>query len=874
MAEKQSIKRFIVRDPHGHIEHEDSFSVVGEVHVDIVPGCGEPYAESVYVNGILTITIHNIEGNGIASFEQVESSEADGGVNTWRLTDDTGSQYDLTLRNGTKGEKGDTGKQGEQGPQGDSVIVGEGDMPLAHTMGYSTEKAISQKGMTGAINERTSYVSKAWIDSDINSSTPWWPLMSNDTFASMTSNYSGRRIEIDDSDKGKTIKITKNGESPAIIALLKTWPSSSNKTADYCENTSRIVVDNSQFITKIPEDCKYIYVAYKENGIEVTPAAIEIEIYIKDKIAKIEEFENTIKSEIGEQNKKLSIIEKEWDSESWGSDVFWYILENVYRPTTANYYARLAKIDNFAGKAIEITAGGYNARFAFLKSRPTASGQAAEYCEGTTLNTLVAGNTVSLEIPGDCVYLYVDYKYGGNINIPEYVAIKENINEVVKDLREKKGDIVYLSANGNDDYDGKSITSPKATFAAAMNAGGIVMTVVLLSDIDEVMNLSLWNGQKKHVTIQASKDARARVKVGKILTGLTEYQNGVYKWTPGEGESLPSGSHKWLWQHDLPDAQTQIIEEERHPLQRGRIYRRLSTRIMPVNSLAELTNSEIPCWVVDNGSLYVKVAEGSNIGQNPIIVPGDNDSAIIGAAYDVTLLNVEAWYGNIKTGSGSYNFKAEDCAARYCTGSGAWQIDDSMCVKLIRCEADSTTMPSTSTGDGFNLHPTNAQDVYAKGGTHTLIDCWAHDCRDDGYSDHARAEGTIIGGLFEYCGKGGLTPSYGSHDTIYAATARHCNSGIYCAGETNDGSMGTQVACHGVVSTDNVYNFRCLGYSSNQQIGLYLNQCISRNASSAGVLAAQNCLIILRDCTDHGSATIKKADGEARIIVDNGEIII
>ena len=57
MAEKQSIKRFIVRDPHGHIEQEDSFSVVGEVHVDIVPGYGEPYAESEYVNGILTITM-------------------------------------------------------------------------------------------------------------------------------------------------------------------------------------------------------------------------------------------------------------------------------------------------------------------------------------------------------------------------------------------------------------------------------------------------------------------------------------------------------------------------------------------------------------------------------------------------------------------------------------------------------------------------------------------------------------------------------------------------------------------------------------------------------------------------------------------------
>lgn len=175
MAEKQSIKRFIVRDPHGHIEQEDSFSVVGEVHVDIVPGHGEPYAESEYINGTLTITIYNIEGNGIASFEQVESSEADGGVNTWRLTDDTGSQYDITLRNGTSGDgiesveqtttsqesggvniitvttKG--GKvatfQVKNGEKGDTVILGEGvEYTLYNSTGDNTDGAMTQSAVT------------------------------------------------------------------------------------------------------------------------------------------------------------------------------------------------------------------------------------------------------------------------------------------------------------------------------------------------------------------------------------------------------------------------------------------------------------------------------------------------------------------------------------------------------------------------------------------------------------------------------------------------------------------------------------------------------------------------------------------------------
>lgn len=58
-----------------------------------------------------------------------------------------------------KGEKGDDGKdgqqgpQGMQGPQGDSVLVGQGDLPLAHVLGDNNTKAMSQKGVTKSLQE-------------------------------------------------------------------------------------------------------------------------------------------------------------------------------------------------------------------------------------------------------------------------------------------------------------------------------------------------------------------------------------------------------------------------------------------------------------------------------------------------------------------------------------------------------------------------------------------------------------------------------------------------------------------------------------------------------------------------------------------------
>lgn len=65
----------------------------------------------------------------------------------------------ITLKN-IKGEKGDKmkfndlsseEKESLRGPQGDSVIVGEGDLPMAHVLGNDNQKAMSQKGVSDEI---------------------------------------------------------------------------------------------------------------------------------------------------------------------------------------------------------------------------------------------------------------------------------------------------------------------------------------------------------------------------------------------------------------------------------------------------------------------------------------------------------------------------------------------------------------------------------------------------------------------------------------------------------------------------------------------------------------------------------------------------
>ena len=63
-----------------------------------------------------------------------------------------------------KGEKGDTGEQGPKGEQGDSILVGQGDLPLSHVLGNDSKKAMSQKGLTKGL---AGYVKMTFADDDL-----------------------------------------------------------------------------------------------------------------------------------------------------------------------------------------------------------------------------------------------------------------------------------------------------------------------------------------------------------------------------------------------------------------------------------------------------------------------------------------------------------------------------------------------------------------------------------------------------------------------------------------------------------------------------------------------------------------------------------
>lgn len=432
-------------------------------------------------------------------------------------------------------------------------------------------------------------------------------------------------------------------------------------------------------------------------------------------------------------------------------------------------------------------------------------------------------------------------------------------------------DVVYVDAvNGDDTNPGTTEGAALATFAAAFSKTGVDTTIILIGDTTERLNIKTKSNQRS-VRLIGKRGLVNRIICGtKIDSGtLVAGTTNVYQ-TPLS--SFSTVARFQLFQHEVFDESTLIPDNERHPLQRGKTYRCDSTKITRVGSLDAVKTSEGYTFFYDTDAqmLYVKIKEGTTLAANPVYIPGG--SGIFGNDGSVAfeMVNIECWYGSILLRS-CHGGRAIDCAAKYALGDGAWSWDAAIGVELIRCEAARALSDST-TGNGFNANSTTTDPALAKHTVATMIDCWGHDNNDSGYSDHERCETTIIGGLFEYNVRGGITTAYGGHDTIYNAYCRkQTDNGIALvkSAKAEEGGRGSQIFAIGCICENNKVNYYVSGDKSgaDENFGKFVN-CVSLNARY-GYFCGTNARIELNNCTDSGSSTAKSGN----VIVNNAALV-
>lgn len=534
---------------------------------------------------------------------------------------------------------------------------------------------------------------------------------------------------------------------------------------------------------------------------------------------------------------------------------------------------------------------GYGADNVVVSSSATV---AAMYCifynDSTEISRLVlelsAGDfcTRSGTIPENTTRILIRFQIrgvGAAISVGDNYLTKGEINKLSEWERQsiKRGTtvnttaaVVYVDAvNGNDTNPGTTESAALATFAAAFSKTGVDTTIILIGDTTEHLNIKTKSNQRSVRLIGKSGLVNRIICGTKIDSGtLVAGTTNVYQ-TPLS--SFSTATQFQLYQHEVFDENTLIPDDERHPLQRGKTYRCDSTKITPVTSLDAVKTSPGYTFFYDTDAqmLYVKIKEGTTLAANPVYIPGGSGISGNDGSVAFEMVNIEVWYGSVSLRL-CHGGRAIDCAAKYAFGGGAWSWEAAIGVELIRCEA-ARAFSGSSTGDGFNAHSTTTGPALAKHTVATMIDCWSHDNNDDGYSDHERCETTIIGGLFEYNVKAGLTPAFGCHDTIYNAYCRkQVNNGIALVGSATEaeGGRGSQIFVIGCICENNANNYYVSGDKSgkDENFGKFVN-CISLNGSKYGYLCGTNARIELNNCTDSGSPTAKSGN----IVVNNAALV-
>lgn len=533
---------------------------------------------------------------------------------------------------------------------------------------------------------------------------------------------------------------------------------------------------------------------------------------------------------------------------------------------------------------------GYGADNVVVSSATTASMYCIFYNDSTEISRLSlqlsAGGfcTHSGTIPANTTRILIRFQISGvgaAISVGDNYLTKGEINKLSEWERQsiKYGKtvnttaaVVYVDAvNGNDTNPGTTESAALATFAAAFSKTGVDTTIILIGDTTERLNIKTKSNQRS-VRLIGKRGLVNRIICGtKIDSGtLVAGTTNVYQ-TPLS--SFSAADYFQLFQHEVFDESTLIPDNERHPLQRGKTYRCDSTKITRVTSLDAVKTSEGYTFFYDTDAkmLYVKIKEGTTLATNPVYIPGGSGISGNDGSVAFEMVNIECWYGSISLRF-CHGGRAIDCAAKYAFGGGAWSWEAAIGVELIRCEA-TRAFSGSSTGDGFNAHSTTTGPALAKHTVATMIDCWSHDNNDDGYSDHERCETTIIGGLFEYNLKAGLTPAFGCQDTIYNAYCRkQVNNGIALVGSATEaeGGRGSQIFVIGCICENNANNYYVSGEKSgkDKNFGKFVN-CISLNGSKYGYLCGTNACIELNNCTDSGSPTAKSGN----VIVNNAALV-
>lgn len=424
-----------------------------------------------------------------------------------------------------------------------------------------------------------------------------------------------------------------------------------------------------------------------------------------------------------------------------------------------------------------------------------------------------------IEVPEDAVYAIFSSRIDTSFS---YSVV--GIRLVPAEEIETTQPVCYISPTGSDENSGKTSKDPILTLTRASKLLKSCGELIFMEGDYENLDYDLSSFSK----VSTMGDVRLIYYSQKLseATLVGGYQR-VY--------SVPCSDtlSGYLWQLNIPDANTAILAEEYHPLQRKRQFRLEHTRIYPVTKfdtvstdlagyLATLESTTNKQMYYSDGTNCYFTAANSDFLTNPIIVP-KSKTLKASEKRSVNISGLKIYFANILTTklSGELN----NLIVGYNKEKDAIRWDDTFNLVLNNCEVAATPR------DGINGH-------YS--GEITCYNCWGHDCQDDGESCHENCHIIQYGGLYEYNGNGCTPASGGTGEYIntivrrsggwdWAETISDSNPGSgFSAQGSDDSNIGAQMHCISCYA-ENCY----IGFRKNSTgKSTYIN-CVSKNNTIA-----------------------------------------
>lgn len=376
-------------------------------------------SELVNDNGYQTLTqVQNTVQSAVNStkINDAEASLVEDGGEPNLVAALSGQKLVLVGKN-LKGDKGDpmtwesldsaqkAELKGPKGDPGDSVLVGQGDLPLANVVDQDSEKAVTPKAVFDALFDETLW---EWKSKGVPAETNNWYIAAGNGNWTKGSG-SKDSCYLTKVNEGEIYKITKGTNATTFsYAWLRTnvVPSQTGTTPEYADDATTPYYSGGKdfVIVTAPVGATCLYVRKKQNNADITPD-IKVAVKLQDKVARIDDIESRIVSLIQidtrpyYENAKIVNGGGFWAN---GSDTN----KSKFIPVKPG---RLYKVMNQAG------AGSHHAFF--VKNNTITVGSQAEYAGGITVMPVWSRNTEYLLAPEDAQYLYCRQKSSSTTSI-------------------------------------------------------------------------------------------------------------------------------------------------------------------------------------------------------------------------------------------------------------------------------------------------------------------------------------------------------------------------------------------------------------------------------------------------------------------------